>query len=122
MAKRKDANVIPSDSVEKYNMLNPLLNSMYGEIKELSAKKQDLILNKVKVTMINRILRQIKGLLRDQPTAEFIDLLDEDTLPSNSDAVLVLSQYQSAMKQFLNRYYRRDPDYDDLRWHTDIDP
>lgn len=121
MAKRKDANVIPSDNVQKYDMLNPLLNSMYDEMKELSAKKQDLILNKVKVTMINRILRQIKDLLQDQPTSEFIDLLDEDTLPSNSDAVLVLSQYRSAMNQFRNRYYRREPG-DDWRWHTDAEP
>lgn len=122
MAKRKDVNVIPTESVHKYEMLNPLLSSLYAEMKELSAKKQDLILNKVKVTMINRILRQIKELLRDQPTAEFIDLLDEETLPSNSDSVLVLSQYRSAMNQFHSRYYRRDLSDTSSRWHTDDEP
>ncbi len=122
MAKRKDANVIPTESVQKYEMLNPLLSSLYSEMKELSAKKQDLVLNKVKVMMINRILRQIKELLKDQPTSEFIDLLDEDTLPSNSDSVLVLSQYRSAMNQFHNRYYRRDFDDTSSRWHTDDEP
>jgi hypothetical protein len=122
MAKRKDANVISSDSVLKYDMLNPLLHSLYTEMKELSAKKQDIILNKVKVTMINRILRQIKELLKEQPTIEFIDLLDEEMLPSNSDAVLVLSQYRSAMHQFYERYYRRNPGDMSSRWHTDDNP
>ena len=122
MAKHKDVNVIPSDMVSKYDLLNPLLHSLYEEMKELSAKKQDLVLNKVKVTMINRILRQIKELLKDQPTLEFIDLLDEETLPSNSDAVLVLSQYQSAMWQFHERYCRKDPNETRPRWHTSEEP
>ena len=122
MTKRKEANVIPAESVQKYEMLNPLLSSLYTEMKELSAKKQDLVLNKVKVTMINRILRQIKQLLKDQPTSEFIDLLDEETLPSNSDSVLSLSQYRSAMNQFHNRYYRRDLNDSSSRWHTDDEP
>ena len=122
MAKQEEASLTPSDSVQKYEMLNPLLHALYEEMKELSAKKQDLILNKLKVTTINRILRQIKELLKHQPTLEFTDLLDEETLPSNSDAVLVLSQFKSAMRQCHDKYCRRDPGESSLRWHTTENP
>ena len=122
MVRHKEMNLTSSDSVQKYEMLNSLLHALYEEIKELSAKKQDLILNKLKVTTINRILRQIKELLKDQPTLEFTDLLDEETLPSNSDAVLVLAQFKSAMRQFHDRYYRREPGESSLRWHTTENP
>lgn len=122
MSKQKDANVIDPGKVQKYDLLSPLLHSLYEEMKELSAKKQDLVLNKVKVTMINRILRQIKDLLDKQPTLEFVDLLDEETLPSNSDAVLVLSQFRSAMRQFHERYHRKDHGETWARWHTTENP
>lgn len=116
MAKRKDADVITQEEVRKYELLGPLLDSTYKEMKDLSEKKQDLVLNKLKVTVINRILRQIRNLLEGEPTIEFIDLLDEETLPSNSDAVLVLAQFKSAMHQFHGKYFRSG------RWHTTDDP
>lgn len=122
MKKHTNGSSISVDRVVKYELLNPLLASLYGEVKDLSAKKQDLILNKVKVTMINRLLRQIRDLLEGQPTLEFIDLLDEETLPSNSDAVLVLSQYMSAMRQFHGRYYHNENGRSYNRWHTTDNP
>ena len=81
-----------------------MLNSVYDEIKELSKKKQDETLNKLKVRMINRILEQVKDILGEESTNQFIDLLDDETLPTNSDAVLVLGQFQAAMVQFKNKY------------------
>lgn len=122
MAKYKNIEVIAPEKVISYELLNPLLYAAYEEMKELSAKKQDLVLNKMKVTMINRILRQIRELLEEQPTIGFIDLLDEETLPTNSDAVLVLSQFKSAMGQFCERYYRMGPKDGMHRWHTTDNP
>lgn len=122
MTKHKDAEVITEEQVRKYDLLNPLLHSTYAEMKELSAKKQDLVLNRMKVTMINRILRQIRDLLAGQPTVEFIELLDEETLPTNSDAVLALAQFMSAMHQFHERYHRKDPGGTWSRWHTTENP
>lgn len=122
MVKVKDQAAISENDVRKYEMLNPLLNSMLGEMKELSKKKQDGFLNKLKVSMINKILTQIKILLSTEPTSEFISLLDEDSLPTNSDVVLILSQYQSAMNQYRGKYYRRDTDEATSRWHTKENP
>lgn len=94
------------EKAEKHEMLSPMLDAIYNEVKELSKKKQDDVLNKLKVKMINRILEQIKELVAEEPTAQFIDLLDDEALPSNSDAVLILAQFQAAMEQFKNKYYR----------------
>jgi hypothetical protein len=39
--------------VEEYSLLYPLLDSLLTEIKELSKKKQDGVLNEMKVKMAN---------------------------------------------------------------------
>jgi hypothetical protein len=69
---------------EQFDMLFPILESVFNEIKELSKKKQDGALNEIKVKMTNRILTKIKAFLNDDPTVEFLDLLDEVALPTNS--------------------------------------
>ncbi len=106
------------ENVTKYQMLSPMLETIYTEMKELSKKKQDVPLNKLKVDMINKILEKIKELLADEPTLQFVDLLDDETLPSNSDAVLVLAQFRSAMDQFKGRYFRKEPSGYNFKWFT----
>ncbi|MDY0183809.1 MAG: hypothetical protein RBR39_10965, partial [Proteiniphilum sp.] len=87
MAKNK----LPTEAfVEKFEMLSGLLHSVYSEMKEFSKKKPDDALNKFKVANINRVLEKIKELLKDDPTIEFLDLLDDETLPTNSDAILII--------------------------------
>ena len=97
-----------SDKIKKFEMLFPMVNSDLNEIRELSKKKQDEPLNKFKVKTINKKLEQVKVILSDEPTAEFLELLDEETLPSNSDAVLMISQFIQAMEQFKTKYYTKD--------------
>lgn len=122
MANKEDIEKLPSDAeVENSEMLSPILNSILIEMKEFSKKKQDGVLNKLKVDMINRILEQIKDILSDEPTVKFLDLLDDETLPTNSDAVLILTQYATAMKQFKSKYYGRD-EFSDFRWFTKENP
>lgn len=79
-------------------------------------------LNKLKVTMVNRILAQIKELLEDEPTIQFMDLLDDETLPTNSDAVLILAQFRAAIDQYKERYYRYDSTIYETRWFTKENP
>lgn len=83
----------------------PLLKAMYGEFKELSKKKPDGAVGKGKVKIVNRLLGKCRELLADEPSVEFVDLLDEDDLPQNSDVILGLSQYVAAMTQFRSTYY-----------------
>jgi hypothetical protein len=49
-------------------------------------------------------------------------MLDEETLPQNSDAVLVLSQWQAALKQYKGRHHRYDSSNHEHRWFTVENP
>lgn len=93
--------------VAKYEMLSPMLDSALNEMREFSKKKQDGIVNKTKIALLNRLLRDMKELLTDEPSNEYLDLLDEDMVPQNSDAVLILGQYRAAMNRFKSRHFRR---------------
>lgn len=53
---------------------------------------------------MNRILNDIKNILVNEPTFSYLDLLDEEMLPSNSDVVLMMSQYRSAMENYRKNY------------------
>lgn len=92
--------MVTKNDIDKFEMFFPMLISIFNEVKEFSKKKPDECLNELKVKKINKILEQIKGILKDEPTNEFLDLLDNETLPTNSDAVLILTQYIESMKQF----------------------
>jgi len=102
MAKKE---TLPTDSqITKFEMLNELTESIYTEMKEFSKKKPDDALNSFKVKNVNRVLTQIKDFLKDEPTVSFLDLLDDQTLPSNSDAILIIGQFKAAMDNFRNKY------------------
>ncbi len=122
MAKKKNtSNSLPTnEQVQKYEMFNKMFESLFTELKSLSAKKPDEPLNKFKVQTINRILKELKVILGAQPTLGFLDLLDEDSIPTNSDAVLILSQFKAALKHFHDSYF----EYDGFehRWRTKENP
>jgi hypothetical protein len=123
MAEKHSTKDLTTDAqVQRFNLLSPMLNAVYGEIKELSKKKQDEVLNKLKVGMINKILEQIKELLSGEPTTQFLELLDDEILPTNSDAVLVLVKFQAAMEHFHIKYYRHDRSIYTSRWFTTENP
>jgi hypothetical protein len=108
MAKKRKVNnsLLPTkDEVKLFDILFPMIESDLNEIRELSKKKQDEPLNKFKVKMINKKLEKIKVILKNEPTIEFLDLLDEETMPTNSDAVLQISQFINAMNKFHGKFY-----------------
>jgi hypothetical protein len=94
-----------SERAATYTTLNPLLEAMYKEFQGLSKKKQDGQVGKTKVKMVNRLLKAIHELLKDEPNRSYLDELNEDDLPQNSDVVLILSQTSAAMEAFQRRYY-----------------
>ena len=100
------ANLTVEANGEKHDNLMPLVVAMLRELHELSKKKPDAALNKRKVEIVNRLLREVHDLLAGEPTSVYLDLLDEDDLPQNSDAVLILSQTVAAMERFREKYYR----------------
>jgi hypothetical protein len=102
MAKKED--LLTGEQVTKFEMLNELTDSIYIEMKEFSKKKPDDALNAFKVKNVNRILIQLKEFLKTEPTVIFLDLLDEETLPTNSDAILIIGQFKASMDNYRKKY------------------
>lgn len=117
--KDKNASAPSIEEVEQFSMLYPMIIADLAELRNLSNKKQDGLLNKLKVGMINKKLEKVKLVLSKEPTTEFLDILDVDALPSNSDAVFVILQFKSAMDQFKDKYYTIDNEDD--RFEIDAD-
>lgn len=108
--------------VLQYKMLEKLLASSFSELKEFSKKKPDEILNSFKVRSLNRILTPIKEIMKNEPTASFLELLDEDAIPSYSDAVIIIAQFNAAMSQFKSMYYGKTNSFENPRWFTKENP
>ncbi len=94
--------------VELYQVTMPLLQAMYSEFKEFSKKKPDGAVSKAKMKVVNRLLAKCQEVLESEASIAYLDILDEDDVPQNSDVVLMLSQYVTAMKQFRSTYYTWD--------------
>jgi hypothetical protein len=100
---------------ETLELVSPILTAVVAEMRELSKKKQDGILSVLKVRSINRLLEDVNSALADDPSTRYLDLLDEDELPQNSDAVLILTQWEAAVKQYKSKHQEYD-NLDALEW------
>ena len=63
---------ITRSEIAEYQFFLPLMEGILNEMRELSKKKQDGVLNKLKAKTINKILDRIKVLLKDEPSLEFL--------------------------------------------------
>lgn len=127
MPRRTDANDTSSpppteEQAATYDRLVPMLEAAHREMTELSKKKQDGVLNTFKIKTLNRLLGELSKIIEKDPSHAFVDMLDEETLPQNSDAVLILSQWQAALKQYRDRHYGFDSAGSEHRWFTVENP
>ena len=108
------------EKVAAYQASNQVFEGLLKEMRELSKKKADATLSKGKVKILNRVLDDVRGVLSDEPEAKYLDPLDDEELPQNSDAVLVMVQYESALKAFYGRYHKSYlPDFGYDVWLTE---
>lgn len=91
---------------DRYELVAPLLHALQKEFQEAARKKPEATLNKKKVQIANRLLQDVLEILAGEPSHAYIDLLDEDDLPQNSDVSLILGQAAAAMEAFKAKYYR----------------
>ena len=111
MAKNKNnSKAVTDEQVELYNTINPLINYIFKELKDFSKKNQNDPINLTKVKMINRLLVKAQIILKNEPSINYLDLLEENQLPSISDAVLIVSLYISALETFHSDHYYYDND------------
>ena len=120
--KKNESNLPSNAEVNQFLMLRELVTGLYDEMKDFAKKSANETLNEFKIKSLNRVLIPLKEVLKDQPTALFLDVLDESSLPTNSDVVIILSQYLSAMQKYEDRYYRLDKLKYTKRWNTKENP
>lgn len=100
--------------VDNFEKLQAQLEGLHNEISALSKKSQNDALNKFKLKFVNKIISDSNELLGNdyKPFSDF-DTFDENDLPSNSDAAMMLTQYLSCfeklradnVKQEVGRWY-----------------
>ena len=79
---------------DKFRKIQGQLKALHEEVSTLSKKKPDDGVNLFKLKYINQVLTEANAILDDNyiPLAGF-STFDEESLPTNSDVVLILSQY-----------------------------
>ncbi|MGV2967190.1 hypothetical protein [Paenibacillus sp. AGC30] len=89
-----------SIDVSTFEKVQAQLQGLFDEIGTLSKKKPDDAINKFKLKIINPILTEANKLLTGdyKPFSDF-EQFDEDSLPTNSDTILILSQYLSCLEK-----------------------
>jgi hypothetical protein len=110
MKKPKDdpTHVTTEAVVDTYTSASTIFGGLLKEVRELSRKRPDATMSAQKVKLINRVLIDLLGFLRDEPEGKYLEELDSDTLPQVSDALLVMVQFATALDKFKGRYQTYD--------------
>lgn len=96
------------EQIQNYSLLREMLLAQKREFAPLSSKKPNENLNKMKIKMVNRVLVPLKQILEHEESYKFLDTLQEDDMPTNSDTVLIISQFETAILEFKKHYYKKD--------------
>jgi hypothetical protein len=91
---------VSDENIDQYELLWGHLRSLYKDVESLASKKQDGVMSKARVSVINKVLEEVIQFLEGHPSAKFIGLLDDQALPQNADALIMLGQFKSAMLNF----------------------
>jgi hypothetical protein len=102
------------DDIPEFEKAEQQLHSFLDDMSELSKKKPNEPLNKFKLKFINTTLLKLNNILKDDRPFNEFKQFDVDDLPSNSDVVLLLSQYAAAVHRF--RVENTTYDGDDSTW------
>jgi uncharacterized membrane protein YheB (UPF0754 family) len=105
--------------VETYEASNDIFEGLLQEVRELSKKKPEATMSVGKVKIINRVLSDLLTFLKDEPEGKYLEELDDDTLPQFSDAVLIMVQFETALKKFAGRYHQYVSTFGESEWITE---
>lgn len=88
------------EEIGEFEQLQAQLQSLYIEVGTLSKKKPDDAVNEFKLKLINQVLKRANTTLGEEnrPFGDFLQF-DADNVPTNSDAVLILSQYLNCLEK-----------------------
>ena len=88
--------------VDKFIKLVKQIKGLISEFSVLSKKKPDDAVNKFKIKLINPVLEVANYFVSDKKYKPFADfeLFHEDDLPTNSDILVILSQYNACLEKY----------------------
>lgn len=107
---------VSRERADAYDAVISVFTELFKELKDLGKKKPDATLSTSKVKMLNRVLTDVAACLEGAPDHKYLELLDDEALPQYSDAILMLSQYDGALKAFRERHYGYQPQLSDHAW------
>jgi hypothetical protein len=86
--------------IDTFEKVQAQLDGLHTEISALSKKSQNDALNKFKLKFVNQILAESNKILgkKYKPFPDF-ELFDENDIPTNSDAIFIISQYLGCMEK-----------------------
>lgn len=89
--------------IEDFVKLAVQLQRMLQEFAELSKKKPSDAVNTFKLGLVNNLLDIANGIIdvADRPFEDF-ERFEQDNVPTNSDVVVILSQYRVCMERFFD--------------------
>ena len=100
---------VTRQQVDDFERLSEQIESVHDEMAVLSKGKPDNPINKFKVHHFNQLLADANSLLGEThvPLKGFAQF-DDAVLPTNSDVVIVLSQYMGAFGRWRSANQRSD--------------
>lgn len=98
--------VTTEDAVKTYEAAVGVFSALLSEVRELSKKKPDATLSASKVKLINNVLDDLLGILKDEPENKYLTRLEDDDLPQVSDALMMMAQVNVALAAFKGRYHQ----------------
>jgi hypothetical protein len=99
------------DEVEAFLKVLIHPKEVLKDILELSKKKPNDAVNEFKLSFVNTILEKANAILvKGYKPFDSFDTFNEDSMPTNSDVVLILSQYVGCLKKFGRDNTRIDED------------
>lgn len=107
--------------VDTFEKLQAQLQGLHIEISALSKKSQNDALNKFKLKFVNQILAESNQLLgtKYKPFSDF-DLFDENDMPTNSDAAMMLTQYLNCFEKLRSDNVKKEDKYPQ-NWYWLVD-
>jgi len=90
-----------SSDIDKFEKIEAQLKALHEEIELLSKKKPDDGINQFKLKLVNSLLVKANEILGTEykPFSDF-DIFDLNSIPTNSDVVMILAQYLNCMEKF----------------------
>jgi len=110
-----------TEQVDTFEKLQTQLEGLHTEISALSKKSQNDALNKFKLKFVNQILSDANNLLGEKykPFSDFL-IFDENDLPTNSDAAMMLTQYLNCFEKLRSDNIKKEDKFPQ-HWYWLID-